>query len=243
MNRIKSTFFMAAIALSVMSISAQVHKDTTTTKTKLRDSLDSLSYVIGRDVGAQLKDLGANLNMSPFTMGVEHSLKGVKSIIDSSKADSIRRAFAAQVQQKIAKEQANIAQQNKLKNDNFFALNKKKQGVVTTSSGLQYKVIKKGTGPKPKASDSVSVLYKGMLLDSTTFDSTVDNQPMVLSLQRTIPGLVEGIQLMPVGSKYRFFIPPELAYGSQGAPPRIPPNAALIFDIELVGIAGQQAKK
>jgi len=123
----------------------------------------------------------------------------------------------------------------------FMASNANTEGVVTTASGLQYQVLQEGTGPHPTASDTVTVHYTGTLLDGTVFDSSVERgQPISFPLQGVIAGWTEGVQLMPVGSKFRFWIPPELAYGTRGAGNGvIPPNATLIFDVELLGIEGQ----
>ncbi len=121
----------------------------------------------------------------------------------------------------------------------FMADNQNAEGVVTTASGLQYMVLQEGTGPQPALSDVVTVHYHGTLLDGTVFDSSVERgEPLTYPLNAMIDGWQEGVQLMPVGSKYRFWIPAELAYGSRGAGSAVPPNAALIFDVELLGIGG-----
>lgn len=121
----------------------------------------------------------------------------------------------------------------------FMADNQNAEGVITTASGLQYQVLQEGTGPHPTASDTVTVHYTGTLLDGTVFDSSVERgQPISFPLQGVIPGWTEGVQLMSVGSKFRFWIPPELAYGTRGSGNVIPPNATLIFDVELLGIGG-----
>lgn len=229
----KNIIAVTFVVCCILGVNAQVEK------ANLKTHQDSLSYIIGRDVGSQLKDFGATLNMSPFALGVEQAIRGQKSQVDSATSDSLRKSFASQVQKKMLKDNEAAADSNKRKADAFYNHNKKQPGVITEKDSLQYKVIKKGTGPKPNATDSVLVLYKGMLLDSTVFDSTT-NGPVGFSLQRIIPGLSDGIKMMNVGSKYRFYIPPQLAYGVQGAPPRIPPNSELIFDVELVGIAGQK---
>ncbi len=201
---------------------------------------DSISYVLGRDVGSQLKKFDTNIRIGQFVMGMEHAMSGVKSQIDSVKADSIRQVFAAKVQEKVIKDEQVLAEKNKKVSDDFLAQNKKKQGIETTKSGLQYKVVEKGKGPKATKSDSVMLTYKGMFIDSTIFDSTTTIQPVPLNLQKTIPGLSEGLQLMSEGAHYQFFIPPELGYGTQGAPPVIPPNSVLIFDVTLSKILGKK---
>jgi FKBP-type peptidyl-prolyl cis-trans isomerase len=120
-----------------------------------------------------------------------------------------------------------------------MADNRNAEGVVTTDSGLQYQVLQEGNGPRPGPTDRVTVHYTGTLLDGTVFDSSVERgQPISFSLNEVIPGWTEGLQLMPVGSKYRFWIPSDLAYGSRGAGNVIPPNATLMFDVELLGIGG-----
>jgi FKBP-type peptidyl-prolyl cis-trans isomerase len=125
---------------------------------------------------------------------------------------------------------------NRTEGEQFLENNKKVDGVKTTASGLQYMVIKAGNGRKPKASDSVTVTYKGTLLNGRQFDSNIGKPPLTLSLENVIPGWTEGVQLMPEGAKYRFFVPYPLAYGEQGAGPDIPPYSTLIFEIELVKI-------
>ncbi len=122
----------------------------------------------------------------------------------------------------------------------YLAAHKRKPGVHTTASGLQYEVLTEGTGPRPTAADTVAVHYEGKLLDGTVFDSSIARgQPAVFPLANVIPGWTEGVQLMHVGSKYRFTIPPDLGYGARGAGGVIPPNAVLVFDIELLGVQGR----
>ncbi len=226
----------------ILAVYGGIYSQSTSKKINLRNYQDSLSYIIGRDVGAQLKELETTVAISPFSLGVEQALKGTPSMIDSVRADSIRRKFSMEVQEKLSKKQAQLAEENLQKSRDFLAENKKNPNVKSTSSGLQYIIISKGKGDRPAQTDSVKVNYKGMLLDSTVFDSTMAGNPVSLDLGRVIPGLSEGIQLMNVGSKYRFFIPPDLAYGPSGAPPAIPPNAVLIFDITLQEIIGKEMK-
>lgn len=207
---------------------------------KLRDRLDSMSYILGRDVGGQLKDFGAKVKMTPFTLGINQAINGKPSLIDSVAAMSIRKNFAAEASEHIQKAQQAMSEKNKKVADSFFTANKKRPGVKTTKSGLHYIVIKKGNGPKPSTTDSVLVYYKGILIDSTVVDSSTADQPAGFNLQRILPGLSEGISLMNVGSTYRFFIPPELGYGEQGAPPKVPPASVLIFDVTLQKIVDKK---
>jgi FKBP-type peptidyl-prolyl cis-trans isomerase len=206
----------------------------------LGDYFDSLSYVLGRDIGNQLKEIGATVKLPAFNEGIRQALQGETPILDSSSIDGIRKRFAEYIKGQMAEKEQELAKNNRAATQKFLAENKKSEGVKTTSSGLQYKVLQKGKGTSPSATDSVTVLYRGSLIDGTVIDSTSMNQPATLDLSRTIPGLTEGIQLMSRGAKYRFFIPPELAYGQMGAPPVIPPESVLIFDIELVDIPGKK---
>ena len=143
------------------------------------------------------------------------------------------QAFQTEMQAKMVAKQKAAAEKNKAESDKFLEENKKKEGVVTTPSGLQYKIIKAGDGPKPKPSDTVSVSYRGTLVNGTEFDKS--KEPVSFQVEGVIPGWVEALQLMPVGSKWQLFIPPTLAYGEQ-APPMIGPNQALIFEVELLEI-------
>lgn len=203
----------------------------------LEDGADSLSYVIGRDVGSQLEDLGAQIELAPFMLGVEHALKGRGSLVDSAAADSIRRDLAMRAQQQFEREQEELARERKKESEKFLARNRRRDGVETTRSGLQYEVIERGTGPSPAPTDSVWIEYVGMFVDSTVFESATS--PVVLDLTRAIPGLAEGIPLMTEGSTYRFYLPPGLAYGAEGIEPVIPPNAVLIFEVTLVRVEGE----
>ena len=199
----------------ILTVYGSIQSQSKSKKIDLRNYQDSLSYIIGRDVGAQLKELETTVAISPFSLGVEQALEGTPSLIDSVRADSIRRKFSMEVQEKLSRKQAQLAEENLKKSESFLAANKKKPNVKTTPSGLQYVIINKGKGDRPSQTDSVRVDYKGMLLDSTVFDSTMAGNP-VFWILGGIPGLSEGIQLMNVGSKYRFFLPPDLAYGPSG---------------------------
>jgi FKBP-type peptidyl-prolyl cis-trans isomerase len=143
----------------------------------------------------------------------------------------------------VAKQEAKqkaLTDKNKAEGEAFFAKNAKEQGVTVRDSGLQYKVLKEGAGPQPKADSVVSVHYRGTLLDGTVFDSSYErNEPLVLPVGGVIPGWTEALTLMKEGSKWQLFIPAALAYGEEGAPPAIGPNAALIFEVELLSAAAK----
>ena len=185
---------------------------------------DSMSYVLGLDLGVQLKKSGQEIKTPALMKGIEDRMKGSMPAIDSLRADSLHKEFFTAVQSKMEKDQRAEAAVSAAQNDTFFTNNKKRDGILVTQSGLQYKVIKKSDGAKVKATDTVLIYYKGSLISGAVFDSTPAGHPATFALQRIIPGFAEGIPLMNIGSKYRFFIPPDLGYGMQGAPPRIPPK-------------------
>lgn len=227
------------VLCALIAFGAVGRNNTNTNGVQLGNRSDSLSYLLGRDVAEQLEDLGAEIQMDPFMLGFREAMAGDSSQIDSATADSLRQEFAMQAQQKMEQEQAQEAQEMQAKSEEFLAQNKERRGVRTTESGLQYEVLNKGSGPRPDSTDQVTVSYKGMLMDSTVFDSTAEGQPAQLDLQRVIPGMREGIMLMREGATYRFYIPPELAYGEQGIPPIVPPNAVLIFELTLMDITAE----
>ena len=205
---------------------------------------DKLSYVIGMDIGNSLKQLNAEFNLEAMALGIKAVLESETPLLDQAEAEQIKQAFfqkvQAEAQQKAAaaaEEQAAAGQKNLQAGQAFLTENKTKEGIVETASGLQYQVLQEGDGPKPKASDTVTVHYRGTLLDGNEFDSSYSRgQPATFGLNQVIAGWTEGVQLMPVGSKYKFFIPSNLAYGEQGAGGRIGPNETLIFEVELLEI-------
>ena len=197
---------------------------------------EQISYTIGVAMGKQLGEIKDEINLDTVVKAMRAQMAGEKLLITDEQGKQIFETFGQKMQAKqIAKAMAE-AKENQEKGDKFLAENGKKPGVVTTPSGLQYQVVTEGKGPKPAAADGVKVHYKGTLLDGKTFDSSYDRgEPAVMPLQGVIPGWVEGLQLMPVGSKYTFWIPAKLAYGEQ-APPMIGPNQTLVFEVELLDI-------
>ena len=205
------------------------------------------SYALGQDVGNSLKRLGEPIDEAAFTLGVRDALSSAKPRIAPGQAQKIKAEVFRRRAEAQAKKQAEEARANAAEARAFLEKNAKAKGVRTTPSGLQYEVLRPGKGERPGPHDTVRVHYEGRLADGTVFDSSYKRgQPAVFALDRVVKGFAEGIQLMRVGAKYRFWIPPELGYGVHGAPPRIPSNAVLVFDVELLGIekkAGQPAKK
>ncbi len=229
----QQAYHMTAIAVALAVFTGAQAQET---KAPLDSGRDSLSYVIGWDIGQQLRELGATVEQSPFVAGFQSGISGDQSRIDSVVADSIRQAFSREVEERFEEKQRVQAEEEREKGESFLAKNKQRPGVKTTESGLQYEAIEEGNGASPNPGDTVLVSYRGMLLDSTVFDSTAEGEPLAFDLQRIIPGLREGILMMKEGATYRFFVPPELAYGEQGAPPVIPQNATLIFELRLVEV-------
>lgn len=197
---------------------------------------EQVSYAIGMAMGKQLSEIKDEVNTDTVVKAMRAQVAGEKLLLTEDQAKTIFEAFSQKMQAKQIAKMMEEAKANLEKGEKFLAENAKKPGVVTTASGLQYQVLTEGKGAKPAASDGVKVNYKGTLLDGTEFDSSYKRgEPAVLPLQGVIPGWAEGLQLMPVGAKYKFWIPAKLAYGEQ-APPMIGPNQVLEFEVELLEI-------
>lgn len=205
----------------------------------LKTETDKISYSIGASIGADLKRQELDIKSDILYQGIQDSLKG-KLILTDKEMEEVIVSY----QQKQAKiQQAKIeklAKENLKKGSKFLDNNKKSKGVVTTESGLQYKVIKEGKGKQPISSDTVTVNYKGTLIDGTEFDSSYKrNQPATFRLDQVIEGWQEGLKLMKPGSKYQLFVPAKLAYGEKGINNAIQPNSVLIFEVELLKVEQQ----
>lgn len=197
----------------------------------MKNSLDSLSYAIGVLDAGFFKQQGiSKLNYAVLVQAVQAVLEGKTTAMTPQVADQVLRN---EMEKTMAKKTQPVIDEGK----KFLAENKKRPGVKVTASGLQYEVIKMGEGPMPKDTNTVRVHYTGTLLNGTKFDSSVDRgEPAEFPLNGVIRGWTEGVQLMPVGSKFKFYIPYNLAYGLKGAPPTIPGGATLVFDVELLEI-------
>ncbi|TVQ77726.1 MAG: FKBP-type peptidyl-prolyl cis-trans isomerase [Bradymonadales bacterium] len=194
-----------------------------------------LSYLIGQQIGRELKAQGIELDSKALAMSIEDVMSGRESRLSEQQMQEVMMK-ATQDAMEGAERQSTA---NKEDGGRFLEENKAKDGVQTTESGLQYRVIEEGEGRSPRSTDEVVVHYRGRLLDGTEFDSSyARNQPARFPVTGVIPGWVEALQLMKPGAKWELFIPSELAYGERGSPPRIPPNAVLIFEVELVEIVG-----
>ena len=197
---------------------------------KLKDQIDSVSYALGSLVGQDLKSGGfKELDYRILNAALKRALNGDSLTMDKMQATMILQTYAMAEMKKKAKE-------NEKTSEEFLARNKAKAGVITTSSGLQYKVISNGTGPKPAPGQKVKVNYTGKLIDGKVFDSSVQRgQPAEFNVSEVIPGWTEALTMMNVGSKWELYIPPKLGYGEQGNQ-SIPGNSVLIFEVELLGV-------
>ncbi len=228
--KIKSSLLAIAFSVSLISCNGQRGSGDVSLKTLE----DSVSYSIGVSIGSNMKKDGlTSLNLDIMKAAMAAAMKGDSLLIDQAQSQGCIQTYLTEKQQKDAA--ANIAVGKK-----FLEENKSKKGVITTASGLEYEVIKMGTGPKPTAADTVVTHYHGTLIDGTVFDSSVDRgEPAVFPVGAVIKGWTEALQLMPVGSKFRLYVPSELAYGDRQAGPKIGPSATLIFDVELLEIKGK----
>jgi FKBP-type peptidyl-prolyl cis-trans isomerase len=195
-----------------------------------------LGYIIGMDIGKSLKDQGTEVDLDSLVSAIRSTYNGEELAMTTDEAAVVRQEYIQRRQAEQQAEAAAAGETNLVAGQKFLAENATKEGVQSTASGLQYKVVTMGTGAKPAATDTVKVHYRGTLLDGTEFDSSyARNEPISFALNRVIAGWTEGVQLMPVGSKFMFYIAPDLAYGEGGGGP-IPPNSTLIFEVELLDI-------
>lgn len=207
-----------------------------TEKKELQTETEKVSYALGLDIGASLKQLDSEIDLASLYQGIKDTLTSAQPLMSKEEHKETMQRFAVQRQEKFQQEMQEKAKTNIKEADEFLEENKQQEDVMTTESGLQYKVLEEGDGPKPEATDQVKVHYKGTLIDGTEFDSSYKRgQPAVFKVNEVIPGWTEALQLMSVGSKYKLFIPPQLGYGERQAG-QIPPNSTLIFEVELLEI-------
>ena len=205
--------------------------------TVLKTEKDKLSYALGMDIGGSMKSQSIDIDADKFAQGVKDMVEGNKALLTNDEFQATMSKFQQEMVAKQAEQGKIIGERNKAEGEAFLAENRKKEGVVTTDSGLQYIVLKEGAGDSPKATDTVSVHYKGSLINGTEFDSSYSrNQPASFPVNGVIPGWTEALQLMKTGAKWKVFIPSDIAYGERGAGQQIGPNATLIFEVELLSI-------
>ncbi len=211
---------------------------------KFKNDLEKHSYAMGvllaGDIKRQLSRGNYEHDPEIVIKAFSEALRGKPTVITDGEANVILRTYSAELRKKAEEKRKEDGEKAKVAGEAFLAANKAKPGVQVTASGLQYKVIKAAEGAKPKGDDIVEVHYRGTLVDGTEFDSSISRgQPASFGLNRVIKGWTEGLQLMPVGSKYQFVIPSELAYGQNGSPPKIPPHSTLVFEVELLSVKPQ----
>lgn len=226
------------IAIVCLTMAITVSSLAQTKEITNNKSMDKVSYALGLGIGQQLAQMGAtDLNVDDFAQSIKDVLSGAELKVSHRDAQQIVQDYFSKKEAAMNAERAEKGKAAKEAGEKYLIENAKKEGVITTPSGLQYQVLKEGNGKKPTAKDSVKCHYEGFLIDGTVFDSSVQRgEPAVFGLQQVIAGWTEGLQLMSEGGKYRFFIPYRLAYGEGGAGGMIPPYAALVFDVELIEV-------
>jgi FKBP-type peptidyl-prolyl cis-trans isomerase FklB len=201
---------------------------------------DKRSYALGMDLGNQLHALGIEVDPAVFARGLGDATSGGTALLTPEQVRAAISEMQAETKRKQAEARTKGAAEAKLAGEAFLAENKKKEGVVTLPSGLQYKILKEGAGKKPTLDDTVVCNYRGTLVDGTEFDSSYKRgQAATFPLKGVIAGWTEALQLMPVGSKWQLFLPPQLAYGERGQGAIIGPNSTLVFEVELMSISGK----
>ncbi len=231
---------VSSVATAVLIAGAVYAQD----KPDLKNPKIRASYCVGADIGSNLKNQDLDLDPKALAAGLADAISGKVSLTEAEMTATLTE-FRKQMMAGMESKQKLAAEKNLKEGDAFLVANAKKDGVKTTASGLQYKVLKAGTGATPKSTDEVKVHYHGTLIDGTVFDSSVDRgEPINFPVTGVIPGWVEALQLMKVGDKWKLFIPARLAYGEHAPGGKIGPNAALLFEVELLGIgaAGDAAK-
>ncbi|MEW5743929.1 MAG: FKBP-type peptidyl-prolyl cis-trans isomerase [Nitrospirota bacterium] len=222
----------AVVAVGLMASQACAEE-----KTVLKDQKDKVSYSIGLDIGKSFKKQSIEVNSDLLFRGIKDGLAEAKPLMTDEEMRAAMMAFQQELMAKHTEMQTKLAEKNKKEGEAFLEANRKKEGIKTTPSGLQYKVVKEGDGPTPKPTDTVTVHYTGTLIDGTEFDSSYKRgQPASFPVNGVIPGWTEALQLMKSGAKWQLVIPADLAYGERGAGQQIGPNAVLVFDVELLSV-------
>jgi FKBP-type peptidyl-prolyl cis-trans isomerase len=227
----------ALTVIAICAVCISCNSKTDSYKKELNTEKEKFSYAIGKDIGVQLAEFKDELDLTAVYQGIQDTLSKKNTLLSAEEARQVQSVVFQRIQQKKMGEMQVTGEKNKKEAEEFLTKNKAEKGVMTTASGLQYIVVKEGTGPKPKAEDKVKVHYKGTLLDGKEFDSSYKRgEPAEFPVGGVIKGWSEALQLMPVGSKYKLFIPAALAYGDKGAGNVIPPNSMLVFEVELLNI-------
>ncbi len=235
---------LIAVALTAALASACAQKDGEHAKSELTTDAQKFGYAIGVDIGKSLAPVKGEVDIDALINGMQEALAGKEPRLDDAAREKVKTEVSRRLQEKQMEERTAKAAAAKETGEKFLAENGKRSGVKTTASGLQYEILAEGSGAMPKASDKVTVHYKGTLIDGTEFDSSYSRgQPVTFPLGNVIPGWTEGLQLVKTGGKAKLYIPSALAYGERGAGAKIGPNEALVFEVELVSIEKGDAKK
>lgn len=209
----------------------------------LENEKDKTSYSVGFQIGSDFAEQSLDINPDVFLQGIKDAMAKTEPLMSPEDMQATLKELKKKIVAAMEQKRKETAERNLKDGETFLAENKTKEGVVTLPSGLQYKVIKEGSGAMPKKDDSVTVNYRGTLLDGTEFDSSYKrNQPATFQVGKVIPGWTEALQLMKEGSKWQLFIPANLAYGARGAGNVIEPNSTLIFDVELISLKAAETK-
>jgi FKBP-type peptidyl-prolyl cis-trans isomerase len=210
----------------------------------LKTDKDKVSYALGMNLGTNLHRDSIDIDTAIFLRALKDTLAGGKTLLTESETRAALTQLQTEVRGKQMEKMKLAGEANKKEGDSFLTANKTKEGIVTLPSGLEYKILTQGTGPKPAATDTVVCNYRGTLINGTEFDSSYKRgQPAIFPVSGVIKGWTEALQLMPVGSKWQLFLPAELAYGERGPSPEIGPNSTLVFEVELLSIQAKDKEK
>lgn len=240
----KTLRFVAVCACAGLLFACNKKEEAAPKPVELTTDAQKFGYAIGIDLGNSLKPVSAHVDVAALKQGLDDVTTGAALKLDDAARESIKQTVSQKMQEEQVKQREEAATKAAAEGEAFLAENAKKEGVKTTASGLQYKVITEGSGESPKATDEVTVHYRGTLINGEEFDSSISRgQPVTFPLGNVIEGWTEGVQLMKPGAKYQFFIPSKLAYGERGAGVKIGPNQTLIFEVELLEVKKAEAAK
>ena len=233
---------LLAVALTALLATACAPKDGAGGTSDLDTDAEKFGYAIGVDIGKSLTPVKDDVDLTALMNGIEETLGGKAPRLDDEAREKVKSEVSRRIQEKQMQERTAKAAAAKDAGEKFLAENGKREGVKTTDSGLQYEILAEGSGATPKATDKVTVHYKGTLIDGTEFDSSyARGQPVTFPLGNVIPGWTEGLQLVKAGGKAKLYIPSGLAYGERGAGAKIGPNETLVFEVELISIEKAEA--
>jgi FKBP-type peptidyl-prolyl cis-trans isomerase len=236
-HRILAVALFATLAVACKPKDGKEGEAASADTSDLQTDAEKFGYAIGTDIGRSLKPVREDVDIDALVKGMDEAMSGKPSRLAEAEREKIKGEVSRKLQAKQMEERTSKSKVAKEAGDKFLAENAKKEGVKSTASGLQYIIVKEGDGPSPKATDKVTVHYKGMLIDGTEFDSSYSRgQPVTFPLGNVIPGWTEGLQLLKQGGKAKLFIPSALGYGERGAGAKIGPNETLVFEVELIKV-------